>query len=385
MRALKATLAAVAFALCGCSTVPLYADPTSNDEKKGLPLQLYEVDWTLPLVDWKMMEYAPREYAGPSIDSDTGRIIALTRDGYIRSVNPDAKVEWQFKTALPFNAGALVREGVAYVSGGDGTIYALNARTLKKDGEVVWKYKAGEELVTQPVYSNGTLFVMSQSDTLYAVDAKTGKWEWQHRRDAPNGYTVRGASTPTVSMGTVYQGFSDGTIAALDSKDGTVKWERLLTTPGAEFADVDTQPVVDDSGSVFVASYKDGVYALDGETGDIQWHTVSQGLTALIGQGDVLFGAGDGKVVALHARTGQSLWTLDIGETYARTPMLVKGLLLVPTNKALLFVDPATGRPRVSWDPGKGISATPLWADQRLFVLSNLGHLYALELYGRRG
>lgn len=377
--------AVVVALLSGCSTVPLYADPTSNDEKKGLPTELYQVDWSIPLVEWKMWDYVPREFAGPSMDLDTGRLITLTRDGYIRSINPDAKVEWQFKTSLPFNAPALVREGVAYVSGGDGYLYALNARTLKKDGEVLWKYKAGEELVTQPVYSNGTLFVMSQSDTLYAVDAKTGKWEWQNRRDQPSGYTVRGAGAPTVTMGVVYQGFSDGTVAALDAKDGTVKWERSLAAPGAEFVDVDTQPVVDDSGSVFVASYKDGVYALNGDTGDIQWHTVAHGLTGLIGQGDVLFGTGDGSVVALHARTGQTLWTLDIGETYGRTPTLVKGLLVVPTNKALLFVDPSTGRPRVSWDPGKGISATPLWAEQRLFVLSNLGHLYALELYGRRG
>lgn len=365
--------------------MPLYGDPTAHEKAQGVPLTVYEVDWNIKLVEPKMWEYAPREYAGPAMDTETGRLIVLTRDGFVRSVNPDAKVEWEFKTPLPFNAGALVREGIAYVAGGDGVLYALNARTLNKEGELVWRYKAGEELVTQPVYSNGVLYVMSQSDTLYAVDAKTGKWLWQNRRDPPSGYTIRGAATPTVSMGVVYQGFSDGAITALDAKDGTVKWERALSPYGVEFADVDTTPVVDETGSVFVASYKDGLYSLNADTGDIQWHTVAQGVTSLLARGDVLFGAGDGKVVAVHARTGQTLWTLDLGEKYARTPALVKGLLVVPTNYALVFVDPTTGRPSTSWNPGKGISATPLWGDSRLYVLSNLGHLYALELYGRRG
>jgi outer membrane protein assembly factor BamB len=47
-------------------------------------------------------------------------------------------------------------------------------------------------------------------------------------------------------------------------------------------------------------------------------------------------------------------------------------------------VDPSTGRPRLEWDPGQGVSATPVYADQHLYVLSNNGYLYALRLE-RRG
>ncbi|MFL5318421.1 MAG: PQQ-binding-like beta-propeller repeat protein [Myxococcaceae bacterium] len=371
--------------LFGCASVPLYSDPTSNEKGRPLPIQVYDVDWTVKLVPDQFWEYAPREPASPSVDPETGRIIALTRDGYVRSLSPEGKIEWEFKASMPFNAAALVHDGVVYVAGADGFLYALNGRTLNKDGELLWKYKAGEELATTPVFANGKILVASETDVLYALDAKTGKWLWQARRDMPSGFTIRGTATPRVTMGVVYMGWADGTLTALDLNDGTTKWEKELASAAAQFADVDTSPVVDDSGTVYAASYKDGIYALSADNGDLLWHTVAQGLTSLVSRGDVLFGAGDGKVVAIHAKTGQTLWTLEIGNRYARMPLLVKGLLIVPTNGALIFVDPVTGHSRVSWDPGKGVSATPVWADSRLYVLSNLGHLYALDLIGRHG
>lgn len=371
--------------LFGCAGVPLHADPTVHEASKPVPTQVYDVDWNLQLVPNQFWEYAPREFAAPSVDSETGRIIVLTRDGFVRSISPEGKVEWQFKAAMPFNSAALVKDGVVYAACADGNLYALNGRTLNKDGELIWKYHAGEELATTPVYADGKILVASETDVLYAIDAKTGKWLWQARQDLPSGFTIRGVAMPRVEMGVVYMGFADGTLTAMDLNDGTRKWERALAPNVQQFADVDTSPVVDESGTVFAASYKDGVYALNAETGEVQWHTVAQGLTSLISRGDVLFGTGDGKVVAMHARTGQTLWTLDIGNRYARAPAFVKGLLIVPTNGALIFVDPSTGRSRVSWDPGKGVSATPVFADSRLYVLSNLGYLYALELYGRRG
>jgi outer membrane protein assembly factor BamB len=60
-------------------------------------------------------------------------------------------------------------------------------------------------------------------------------------------------------------------------------------------------------------------------------------------------------------------------------------MLLVPNQRALLFVDPATGRSRLAWNPGEGITATPHVVDSRVFVLSNNGYLYSLHVPGGRG
>ena len=375
-------LAALFLALGGCRSVPLASDPTVPGSVPGPPA-IFAIDWWVRLVSPPMWEFAPRETAQPAIDPDTGRVIVLTRDGFVRSLSPEnGKVEWEYKTQGPFNAGALLREGVAYVPGGDGTLYALKLGS----GELLWKYGSGEELATTPVYTGGKLLVASQSDTLFAVDAASGKWVWQYRRDPPSGFTIRGAAAPRVDSGIAYIGFADGTIVAIAVADGVAKWERALTTSGGhQFLDADATPVMDETGRLFVASYKEGVFCLDAATGDVQWHTVQAGVTSLLPRGDVLVTAGDGQMGALLSADGKSLWSLDLEARAARQPLLANGLLVVPTNGALTFVDPATGRARESWNPGKGVSATPGRAQNRLYVLSNLGLVYAMRLVGRGG
>jgi outer membrane protein assembly factor BamB len=280
-------------------------------------------------------------------------------------------------------AGSSVYEGVVFVPGGDSVLYALRSRT----GEELWKYEAGEELVTAPVVAGDLVLVASQSETLFAVDRATGKWKWQYRRDAPPGFTVRGTATPTVKNGMVYMGFADGYVVALALADGIQKWERNLSTSGGlQFLDADASPVLDDQGNVYAASYKDGVYALKADSGELTWSAARSGISSMLQSGEVLLTGGDGKVTALHSGSGRELWSLDLapgkkgGATAGRPALLLRGLLVVPTAGPLLFVDPLKGRAKVAWNPGKGITATPAVYGGRMYVLSNLGTVFALQL-----
>jgi outer membrane protein assembly factor BamB len=370
--------------LGGCHSLPLYGNPAVSGSSAQPPVSLFEVDWWTPLVDSTLLEYAPRELATPAYDAATGYVIALTRDGYVRAVSTQDKpgeVAWSLKTGNRFTAGALAHEGIVYVPGSDGFLYALDART----GAEKWKYAANESLGTTPVLADGMLLVASESDTLFAVDAQTGKWAWQYRRDLPSGFAIQGASMPLAHKGIVYQGFADGTVVALDLRDGGVKWEKALATGGTQFLDVDTTPVLDEAGHLYVASYQSGLYALEVETGDVVWNSVVGGLTSLLGRGQVLFATGDGRMDAYLEDNGRLLWSLDLGERAATAPVLVHGMLLVPNQRALLFVDPVTGRSRLSWNPGEGITASPRVVESKVYVLSNNGYLYALRVKGSRG
>jgi outer membrane protein assembly factor BamB len=341
----------------------------------------FSVDWWTPLAPPETLEYAPREVASPAYDPDNKHVIALTRDGYVRAVGMDGKVKWSFRTAIRFNAGARVSEGVVYVPGGDGVLYALDSAT----GDVKWKYAAGESLATVPVLANDLVLVASESDTLFAVKAADGAWVWQYRRDPPSGFTVRGASTPLVREDTVYVGFSDGFLVALRLSDGSATWEKSLSGAGTEFLDVDTQPVIDEAGRLYVASYKSGIFALEAESGELVWNTAVGGVTSLISRGQLLFASGDGRVDAYLSDSGRLLWSVPLGERAGLAPVFAQGMLLVPVQRSLLFLDPKTGRSRVTWNPGSGISATPFVRGSQVFVLSNNGYLYALDVNGIRG
>jgi outer membrane protein assembly factor BamB len=369
----------------GCRSIPL-SDDFTRSSPESQPVALFDVEWWVKLVDPGLLEYSPRERASPAVDAEGQRVVVCTRDGRIRALALfDGKRQWEVKTSTPFTAGARVEGGVVYVPGGDGNLYALKSAT----GAQLWKYGAGEELATIPVIAEGKVLVATSGNTLIAVDASNGKWLWQYRRDLPPGFTIHGTSAPRVSGKLAYIGFSDGQMVALNLDDGTVKWERTLSavrlTSGAQFIDVDTTPAVDDQGRVFVASYQDGLYALDGQTGAVLWKSPQTGVTSLLPGGDVLFIAGDGQVSAVLRDGGRTLWSIPLKEKAARQPLFVGGLVVVPTQEDLLFIDPAEGKIARAWDPGKGVSATPVTSDGRLYILSNYGSVFALRLHGRGG
>ena len=364
-----------AAALVGCAgKAPVLADPFSRE--LAAPLAVYSIDYWHAMVERSTtMEFVPREFATPAVDPASGRVVVGTRDGVLRSVTIDGKVRWSVVTPAPFYAGALIRDGVVYSPGGDGVLRAIKADT----GAILWTYDCGEELVTVPVLAEGKVLVASQSATLYAVEAADGKWVWQYRRTPPVGFILRGASTPVVRDGMVYLGFSDGHAAALDAKTGAAAWDRVLST-GTQFIDVSSTPGFDSTGNLIVASYKDGLFALDPKTGDTVWQSTASGLAYVLVRGSVIFAAGEDRVGAYSAETGKGIWLLSLPDRAGQQPAFASGLLLVPTGKALLFVDPVSGKVLRRFDPGKGVTATPGVYGPDALVLSNLGFVYGLHV-----
>lgn len=372
---------AAAGLLGACTTVPVYGNPVTAAPVQP-PHHFFSVHWWKQLVSPTLLEYAPRELAQPAYDAKNERVVTLTRDGFVRSFDLQGREVWRYEVGNRFYAGATVNDGIVYVPGTDGVLYALDA----KAGELKWKYAAGEALATSPVVAGGLVLVASQSDTLFAVKRATGELDWLYRRDPPAGFTIHRASAPAVRGQTAWVGFSDGTLVSLDLTDGGVRWEKSLGPGGAQqFVDVDTTPVLDESGNVYVASYAGGLYALEAETGDVVWNSVAQGITSLLMHGNVLVATGDDRLDAYLGDNGKLLWSQPLQERAGMEPVLVKGMLLVPAQRSLLFVDPRTGQSRLAWNPGEGISAPPRVVGGRVYVLSNNGYLYSLRLDGRSG
>jgi outer membrane protein assembly factor BamB len=375
MNAVRALLLAALLASLGCASARrgYTIDPYARNDTDVLAV--YSISWWQKLVDAPMLEYSPREPARPGADTINERVVTGTRDGILRSVDTRGRIVWRFMSGQPFSAGPAVVDGFVFAPGGDGFLYCFRADT----GELFWKYEAGEDLVTVPVVVDGRVLVASQNDTLFAVEAATGKWLWQYRRDPPAGFTVRGASRPAVREGIVYVGFSDGHFSALKLDTGAAIWDRVLST-GTQFIDIDAPPVFDSKGNLIVASYKDGLFSIDPASGETLWQTTISGMVGLVARGDIVFASGEARVIAVFAPTGKILWTTSLGERAGLQPALAAGWLMVPTGRALLFLDPASGAIRQTFDPGKGITATPEVHGTDVYLLSNLGFVYALDM-----
>ena len=383
MKRLREGLVVLAVALAGCTGSTVNAPFAHNAFTAGEApprLTLYSIGWWHGLVPPQLMEYEPREPARPGISPDGKVVVVGTRDGAVHAFGTDGVELWKFKTPNAFLAGPLVTDTAVYVPGGDGLLTALD----RSNGKELWHYDASEALATVPVLADGKLLVASAGNTLFAVDQASGKWLWQYRRDLPDGFTVEGVSTPVVRQGTIFEGFADGHLVALELSTGAVKWDKALSS-ASQFIDVDAGPAFDDQGRLIAASYSDGLYALDPESGTITWRKEKPGISHLTVQGSVAFATGENGVSAFATATGNELWNIPLPDRPGLQPTFTHGLLLVPDREEMLFINPAIGRVVLPFDPGKGVSAPAAVVGSRVYVLSNLGYLYAMDLVGRAG
>ncbi len=238
----------------------------------------------------------------------------------------DLKVAWIFQagasgmiastSTYAFEACPLVVDGVMFVTGWDGWLWALDA----KSGEQLWRYKHAIPIDVTLCCANvnrgcavasGKVYMVTQNAQLVALDATTGRKIWQK----PIGDVRAGESAtiaPLVVKDTLITGSSGGEygvrghIDCWDLETGERRWRTYTVPkpgePGSETWPADGEawqrgganhwvtgsfdpelnlyyagtgnPAPDFDGDVRVGDnlYTDSVVALDVDTGEIQWH-----------------------------------------------------------------------------------------------------------------
>jgi outer membrane protein assembly factor BamB len=345
--------------------------------RQGMPIgdeAVVRVDWRKELLEPELLEWQPREFTRPAVD-DSGHVYVATRDGYIRCLDSEGVILWEYKTKGPFYGSVELDNDKLFVPSADGALLALDAN----DGTLKWSYRAGEELGSRPVIANGIVYVASFADAIFALDEETGAWKWQYRRDTSAEFTIRGVATPVVDFDKLFIGFSDGAAVCLDANDGTLKWAKQLSS-AQQFPDADADPQLDGQGHVIFASYASGLFSLDEDTGAIVWAQSVSGITTMLVDNDTLYTGGQGAVSARSIQGGQERWHYKLGDSFCGMPTVAGRYVVFPTTQALVFLERKNGRPHRPFNPGRGVSAPPAFREGQLFVVSNYGYVYALSL-----
>jgi outer membrane protein assembly factor BamB len=130
---------------------------------------------------------------------------------------PPLKLRWKFQSAESGAkiesypsvddgfSPALVQQGVVYVGGHDGRIYAIDALSGRK----VWEFRTRDHVMPAPTLHDGLLFVGSMDGFFYALDAKTGDvvWKYESGYKIWNGTKYGGVrATPVITGGLVVFG-----------------------------------------------------------------------------------------------------------------------------------------------------------------------------------
>ena len=151
-------------------------------------------------------------------------------------VPTDAKLLWAYEPKKPYTPSApTAADTLAFVSGSDGVIRALNV----KNGKEAWMAFTGGDVRLPPTISKGRAFASSGDGWVYALDARSGKMVWRFRaapieRRIPVYGTLQStwpaASGVLVDNGVAYVAAGlanyDGThVYALEAETGKIRWQ----------------------------------------------------------------------------------------------------------------------------------------------------------------
>ena len=163
------------------------------------------------------------------------------------------------------------------------------------------------------------MYFGSDDHNLYAVDACTGHQNWKFSAQGPI------PATPAIAGGTVYFGSYDGKFYAVDAQNGKLKWkfstggERRFEAKGIHGLQPKNQ-TIPDPWDVYLSS-------------------------AVVMQGMVYFGSGDGNLYALDANSGELRWKFHTGDVVHASPAFADGTLYFGSWDTFLYaVDAATGK-----------------------------------------
>lgn len=263
-----------------------------------------------------------------------------------------------------------------YIGVSDGRLIALHA----KDGSEAWSTQLDHIIHGQPTVHDGVLYVMTSEEALIALDAHTGDKLWTHRHPRLAELEIQGGGQPAVLERNIYVGFSDGTLHKI-SRQGDRIWSADLSRSKRRMIDVDS-PAIEYKHVVIAVSHSGGVYAVDKETGSIEWSLDQQGVqTPLLVDDTLILTTTSGKIFWVDADSGQIYKELKLERPGLTAPMRFTAdtFAVADADRGVFLIGIDDNRLEALFETTVGISGQmALWEDM-LFVLTNRGMVYGLK------
>ena len=148
-----------------------------------------------------------------------------------------------------------------------------------------------------------------------------------------------------------------------------------------------SSPAVGSDGTIYIGSYDNKVYALNGKTGAKLWEFETKGTvfsSPAIGRNATVYvGSWDGKVYALDRRTGNKRWEFETGRMVLSSPAIddTDGTIYVGSHDRVLYaINGTTGAQRWAFKArGTILSSPAVGSDGNIYVGSVDKKLYCIN------
>ncbi|HKJ06654.1 MAG TPA: PQQ-binding-like beta-propeller repeat protein [Flavobacteriaceae bacterium] len=244
-------------------------------------------------------------------------------NNYLSSpIDTKPSVLWKFKTNAEVISSAVIVNNVLYIGSNDNNMYAINAN----NGNLIWKFKTKGKIPSTPLVANNKVMFLSYDGFFYALNANNGKLVWKFKTLGEETFKVKDyfngkfkpdfwdfyLSSATTKGNNVYFGSSDKHIYALDIETGKLNWKTKVD------GSVHTSPALKNN-ILVVADWESNIYALNANEGNEVWKFTTGKDTAQyiwhgvqaspsISENNVFIGSRDAKFYSLNIQTGEAIW-----------------------------------------------------------------------------
>jgi len=347
----------------------------------------FNVRWSRQLTDPTEARYLPVEMSGAAFDARRKRIYVGTTEGNMFAFDLEGRRHFFYDAGAQIESRPTVdvRSGVFYFPSVDGTVHAV-----MPDGTPKWKTKLIGSVRSTPVLAKDAVYVVSELDQVTALARDDGRILWTYQKDPVDEITIAGHAGLLLEEGSLYTGFTDGAVVSLSPADGRVQWELetaldIERRPGnvPQFLDVDTTPVLL-RGTLYLASFTAGLYALDPINGTVIWRDAEfRGATGLAAAGRMLVVSSSIRGVSLlDLRTRLVVWEKAPERGAPTAPVVTETgtVLYGETRGSLLSLSLSDGREIARAEGGHGFSATPSVLGHFGGAVSNGGRFLFLRI-----
>ena len=309
--------------------------------------------------------------AGDSIESSAaivgGTVFVGSQKGELVSLNLDnGAVYWKYQTGSPVGESSPAYSGgTVYIGDLGGVLHAVNAA----DGRRIWTFKTGSEIKSSPVVIGDRVLIGSYDENLYCVSTRDGSLVWKFKTNGPV------HSTPSISAGLAFFAGCDEMFRAIRISDS-----REMFSVSSD-AYTGASPALRGD-SAFYGTFNNEVLMVSLTTHRVGWryqHPTRKFpyySSVAVTTNRIVVGGRD-KLVHGLSLAGKSIWNFATRARVESSPAIADGRVFVGSNDGRFYVLNLTDGAKV-WEftAGAPLLASPAIAKGRIVIGSQDGRLY---------
>jgi len=268
---------------------------------------------------------------------------ATVERGSVRTVNATLRpmLLWSFETKGFIESSTAVADlfgdGDLQVlaTSWDGFIYCLRG----EDGTPLWKYSAGSEIQCSPAVADlegdgEQEVIVADQRRLMVLESKTGVLRWELA--IPQGANITRPAISDLDGDSVLDivlTLSKGTVLAFSGANGKEIW-RFEAHGGFESLPAVGDVNMDGTSDIIALSRINNIYAISGSDGSIIWKQFVRHERGSVGSPalgrfddddaiDVVVGTMGGEIKCCSGRSGDEIWSVDVGKRVPSTAEIV--------------------------------------------------------------